>query len=297
MTWGRKYGGQQCIDGYCSVNFIDYAHMQDSLAAAYLFMSNDLQTPVAPVGMAWKKSIVEHDDPVELFASDASHPTLAGSYLAACTYYAAIFHKSPVGLSFNAGLNNETATYLQTIASETVFDNLDIWNIDTTTVVSAFDYSQDEGIVRFNNLLVNADTYLWDFGNGDSDIIINPVYQYTQSGTYQVMLRSSFNCKVDIVYDTIQIVISSNVDVKPEYINFYPNPVKGNFYFENYSLNVEAQIRITNIFGNIVSYAEKKISTRDVKIILNPDLKKGVYFCSIKTMDKYFVGKIVVWEY
>jgi len=62
-------------------------------------------------------------------------------------------------------------------------------------------------------------------------------------------------------------------------------------------LNGEAQIRIADIFGNIVFYAEKNISTRDVKIILNPDLKKGVYFCSIKTKDKKFVGKIVVWEY
>jgi len=35
MTWGREFGGQQCIDDYCSPDFVDFFHMQDSLASAY----------------------------------------------------------------------------------------------------------------------------------------------------------------------------------------------------------------------------------------------------------------------
>ena len=34
----------------------------------------------------------------ELYFSDGSHPSPAGSYLAACTFYATLFHASPVGL-------------------------------------------------------------------------------------------------------------------------------------------------------------------------------------------------------
>jgi len=52
---------------------------------------------VAPVGIAWAE--VRRERPsIELFFSDGSHPSAAGSYLAACTLYAALFNRSPVGL-------------------------------------------------------------------------------------------------------------------------------------------------------------------------------------------------------
>lgn len=298
MTWGRKYGGQQCINGHCSVNFIDYAHMQDSLATAYLWMSNDLETPVSPVGMAWKKSIVEYGDPVELFAGDGSHPSLAGSYLAACTYYAAIFHESPEGLSYTAGLENDVATYLQSVASETVFNYLDTWNIDTTTVAAAFDYTQNSGTVFFENLSLNADQYLWDFGNGDTSTTSNPVYLYPEAGTYLVMLRANSGCKVDSVFSTIQIIINQVDEVTAEYmpINIYPNPGKGTYYFQNTELSGIAQIQVLDINGRLVYQEEMDLLAGRVETIQNLQFKPGTYFCSIQLDDKWVIGRIVVGE-
>ncbi len=43
-----------------------------------------------------------------------------GTYLSAATTYATLFNKSPVGLSFTAGLKPEVATHLQQVAWETV---------------------------------------------------------------------------------------------------------------------------------------------------------------------------------
>lgn len=296
MTWGRKYGGQQCINGYCSVDFTDYAHMQDSLASAYLWMSNDLQTPVAPVGMAWKKSIIEYGDPVELFASDASHPSLAGSYLAACVYYAAIFHESPEGLSYNAGLEEEDAIYLQMIAAETVLNHLSIWNIDTTTVIAAYNFTQNSGIVIFNNLSLNADTYYWDFGNGDTDTISNPVYEYTQAGTYEVMLRASSDCKTDSTYTIIQIVISEINEVinNTNKIIFYPSPGKETFFFKNTSLSGATQINIFDTSGKIVFTEIKQLVAGRVESITNLNLKSGLYFYTIQQGNTQSSGKILV---
>jgi len=233
MTWGRKYGGQQCIDTYCSVDFTDYAHMQDSLATAYITMSNYLSTPVSPVGISWKKSIVEYGDPIELFSSDASHPSLAGSYLAACTYYAAIFVESPVGLNFTAGLSESDAAYLQNIAAETVLNNLELWNIDTTTVQSDFSFVQNSGEVTFENLSVNAQEYIWDFGNGDTDTIANPVYTYYEPGQYEVILEAISGCKTDTSSRTIDIVITATNDKSnTKNLRLYPNPATENITIE-----------------------------------------------------------------
>ena len=95
MTWGRKYGGQQCIGQFCSPSFVDFFHMQDSMKVSYKMISDSLNALLCPVGEAWRKAKLL-DSSVDLWQSDLSHPTLEGSYLAACVFYAAIFNISPV---------------------------------------------------------------------------------------------------------------------------------------------------------------------------------------------------------
>ena len=41
-------------------------------------------------GLAWQRCLQDHPD-ILLHDMDQSHPSLAGSYLAACTFYAALF--------------------------------------------------------------------------------------------------------------------------------------------------------------------------------------------------------------
>jgi hypothetical protein len=52
---------------------------------------------VVPVGLAWQSFLSKHDKPV-LYDRDRSHPTLAGSYLAACVFLAALFKENPIGI-------------------------------------------------------------------------------------------------------------------------------------------------------------------------------------------------------
>ena len=52
---------------------------------------------VAPVGIAWEQVLRRHPG-IELFLKDGSHPSPAGTYLAACTFFAAIFNRTPAGL-------------------------------------------------------------------------------------------------------------------------------------------------------------------------------------------------------
>jgi hypothetical protein len=119
MTWGRKYGGTFSLSGYRTINFQDYHHMQDSLTSAYREVAGKLQARVIPVGIAWKNAILE-DPSADLWISDYSHPTLKGSYLAACTFYAAVFNASPVGLTYTVGLSAADAAFLQKHAAATL---------------------------------------------------------------------------------------------------------------------------------------------------------------------------------
>jgi len=93
--------------------------MTAALDTAYSSIGQELGVEVVPVGLAFATVTSERPD-IELRIADARHPTLAGTYLAACTFYAALVHQSPVGLTYTAGLNAEDAAYLQGIAQKTV---------------------------------------------------------------------------------------------------------------------------------------------------------------------------------
>lgn len=120
MTWGRENGGGPfCLGSSCSPAFADFDAMQASLAAAYTSLAETaVDVEVAPVGLAWQRHLAG-SQPADLFAGDGSHPSLAGSYLAACVFYARLFDASPVGAPFNAGLDPAVALALQIDAWET----------------------------------------------------------------------------------------------------------------------------------------------------------------------------------
>lgn len=132
LTWGRRYGGQQCVNFgeglYCSADFIDFNHMQDTLTAAYCENAYATNSYVAPVGEAWRAALSTNPE-IVLHSSDNSHPSYDGSYLAACVFYSVFWNESPVGIYHSTQIDDAKAAILQNTANEVVFDNLEKWNL------------------------------------------------------------------------------------------------------------------------------------------------------------------------
>lgn len=97
----------------------DRPQMMADLAEAYTSVGNDNDALVIPVGLAFAAAL-ERRSELHLHMDDKSHPTLAGTYLAACTVYAALFRRSPMGLDHMGDLDVATAQFLQSVAAETV---------------------------------------------------------------------------------------------------------------------------------------------------------------------------------
>ncbi|MEZ4977678.1 MAG: T9SS type A sorting domain-containing protein [Chitinophagales bacterium] len=126
MTWGRKNGDASNCAFYPPL--CTYAGMQDRLKTSYMELATNNNASVAPVGVAWE--MVRNLYPsIELYSPDESHPSLAGSYLAACVFYSSIFRETSLGLSYTAGLDSLSVYRLQDIASSTVLDSLSWWQI------------------------------------------------------------------------------------------------------------------------------------------------------------------------
>jgi hypothetical protein len=124
----RKYSDTLKKAGVRPVLFMSWAYkdkpeMTAMLAEQYTRAGNANDAVVIPAGLAFAKAIAKRPD-VELYVADKRHPSLAGTYLAACAVYATLYRRSPVGLAYTAGLSPELAAMLQTAAWEAVQDYL-----------------------------------------------------------------------------------------------------------------------------------------------------------------------------
>ncbi|HSN41366.1 MAG TPA: DUF4886 domain-containing protein [Burkholderiales bacterium] len=88
----------------------------------YVSTGNEAGAYVIPVGLAFEEAYRQRPD-IQLHQSyDGSHPSLIGTYLAACVVYASLYGKSPVGNAYDyyGRVDRETAAFLQRVADETV---------------------------------------------------------------------------------------------------------------------------------------------------------------------------------
>jgi hypothetical protein len=115
----RAHGARPVF--FMSWAYADKPEMTAQLAEAYTIAGNDNNALVIPAGLAFARAHAQQPELV-LHAPDKRHPSLAGTYLASCVVYAALTGRSPVGNSYIAGIDAPTATFLQTVAWETVQD-------------------------------------------------------------------------------------------------------------------------------------------------------------------------------
>ena len=132
MTWGYRSG-----DSLNSFNN-NFTAMQARLTEGYTRYAENISSAghavwMAPVGLAFKTVhdgvVADGDDPTvsgnlfyDLYTSDGSHPSLSGSYLAACVFHATITGETCAGSTDTVNLNSSTKLALQQAADDTVFN-------------------------------------------------------------------------------------------------------------------------------------------------------------------------------
>jgi hypothetical protein len=87
QTWARRHAPET----------------QQDLIEASEAIAGELGATVVPVGRAWQQALERGGVP-DLYDKDGSHPSPAGTYLAACTFCAALTGKNPAELPVPAGI-------------------------------------------------------------------------------------------------------------------------------------------------------------------------------------------------
>lgn len=119
ITTVRKFRAAPVL--FMSWAYADKPEMTAQLSDAYTTAGNDNNALVIPAGLAFARSIAKRPE-LNLYAADKRHPSPAGTYLAACVTFAALYKQSPAGNAYRATIDPATAAFLQDVAWETVQD-------------------------------------------------------------------------------------------------------------------------------------------------------------------------------
>ncbi|NTW34059.1 MAG: hypothetical protein HGB12_15825 [Bacteroidetes bacterium] len=118
MTWGRQNG-----DAPSWPPVSTYEGMDSLLHLRYMEIALYNNAGVSPVGAVWRY-VRQHYPGIVLYQSDGSHPSVAGTYVAACCFYTALFHKNPALITYNYTLSPTEAADIRNAAKIIVYDSL-----------------------------------------------------------------------------------------------------------------------------------------------------------------------------
>ena len=205
MTWGRQNGDAQNCANFPFM--CTYDGMQQGLRTNYIALAEYNDGYVSPVGAAWK--VVRDTQPgINLYDADGSHPSPAGTYLAACVFYCTLYQQSCVAASFNGAIDATTAATLRAITSATVLDEPLTWNLDAPNGTSAL---LDGSSVGWNwiTLIHNGEgEHLWVCSDGQTSTSATPTFTFDESATYIITHTYNDPCgNTDTVTLTFNIVL------------------------------------------------------------------------------------------
>ena len=203
--------------------------------------------------------------------------------------------------------NNGSITQTIDVDSEGTFsvivtDNNNCENTDEISIlvnplaVSDFAFAENNLEVSFSNMSLNASEYLWDFGDSNTSIEMNPVYNYSASGSYNVTLTSSNSeCGDSSIIKNVTAISTSIVSADFENeIKIYPNPSEGLISIDLGNLNEkELELEIINLAGQRV-FSKKIESTQSVYKTDLSNLPKGVYTLNLISKEWVHTMKIIL---
>jgi hypothetical protein len=289
LTWANKNGD---VDILQQGGTDSYDAMQQRLTDGYTEIADSTGATIIPVGAAWKTAREQFPD-FELYDTGNILPSLYGSYLAGCVVFTAIYGESCTGNSYTGGVSDSDVLNIQEIASSTVLDSLERWNIG---IYASFDYSCDSLTVFFNNNSCNSNLWTWNFGDmTEPSVDENPVHTYHDPGYYNVILVSTDSCLdiSDSYSMTIEVTANSiPVQYMKPFIRCYPNPASTDVIVQLNEDNAGFILNVIDMLSNKVIITNNIGGENNFSVDIS-GLKQGVYMLRIEQGNSIYITRFI----
>ena len=164
---------------------------------------------------------------------------------------------------------------------------------------SEFAFDGNDYTVNFNNNSLNATSYSWDFGDGDTSTENNPSHIYAEPGTYNVSLTANYMDCSDVITHSVILPL---VGIQNQFnsilttINIFPNPTAGIISLSS-PVTITGNISVTvfDSFGKaVLSSTISNLQENEWQKIDLSGLGKGIYFLKTKGINGQTNQKIVI---
>jgi PKD repeat protein len=158
-----------------------------------------------------------------------------------------------------------------------------------------FDFKVTQNVVEVINRSINADKFLWNFGDGTGSNERNPPpHTYYRNNNYIVSLlvqNTSCASATERQVPIFGLTPTNDIDTEGG-IKIYPNPTDGLLYLDFTNVEkIDFQMIVSNTQGQVIK--SMRLNKEALQIVDILDLAKGVYFIAFKNEEKQWVRKVV----
>jgi hypothetical protein len=279
MTWGRKNGDASNCAFWPPV--CTYQGMDSLLQLRYITMAENNHAFISPVAKVWRN--LRNTAPgIELYQADESHPTAAGTYAAAMSFYTMLFRKNPYETTFDYVLSGTNADMIRNAVNSEVFDYRREWEkFSPWPHVDSFS-AQATGPNTFNFTAhnpSNVTSYTWIFGDGTPPSYLqSATHTYPGGSGYMACLVIGNTCGVDTICK--EVMMNTNAINEPNLIQgvlVHPNPMQD--YILIGGLSGKTAYMITNVTGTTIKAGNVTPPNNNINLA---EASSGIYFLHLR---------------
>lgn len=205
--------------------------------------------------------------------------------------------QNPVVVFSTPGVHAVTLEVMNALGSNT-FTNSAAVEVNTAPSVM-FNYEVQTDTVSFEGISPEADTYLWDFGDGSPvSSEISPVHIYQAPGNYSVMLTVTNECGSTTFQQTVTVMFSGtrspgNTDSQ---ISVYPNPGEGQFWMSIKDADEGAyNLQLFNALGvEVKTWSSIRLDKTSPKLLDCGMLPSGAYHLVVTNRETYSTVRLII---
>jgi hypothetical protein len=222
---------------------------------------------LSPVGALW--NYIRNTYPeINLYSADGSHPSLEGSYAAACSMIAVMLRTDPYLITYSSTLDPIVAEKIKLAAQAVVFNNLMEWHVGEYDPAVSISTSSAGLNLQIENQSATGWNFTWDFGDGSSSNDYSPQHLYNSAGSY-VLSYNAFDACGRMAQGYFDITIQENNlnEIKREYrVRNLESGFELDFNFPVTSISVY------DLSGRLIEYSQKNQNTFFVEKSISPKI-------------------------
>src|SRR5690606_21013073 len=139
----------------------------------------------------------------------------------------------------------------------------------------SFNFNTSFISAEFFDLSSGADTWQWNFGDGNTSNLQNPTHIFPGGGSYEVTLTITGICGTSTFSDSVHVGVNGIEDISSFDFSIYPNPSNG-------IVTIKTNLNMTNTLVQIMDATGRIVhatSLNGSETFLNLEsLESGTYF-------------------